>query len=627
MAEDPQWVYFDRPAGVVESNISTMNSRAEEAITAANSVLDALASFKPPEGGRAPSFTGPGVQMPARRAVSAPGVESFGSVGPFVPPPFEELDVDLPGDSQIDETFTPSVTISLPSAPDAIDTSGLPEKPTTVAPVLPDAPVLVEPTMDALNEISIPAFTFPTLPTFSATAPVFTAAAPSPVVYFDEPVFADSLAAAVKAKVEEWLQGGTGLPAAVEQALFDRARSREQMVTNKRVDEAMSAFAARGFMLPNGALAAAVAEAQESGALRESDLSRQIYLQSAQWEIENLRFAVGNGITLTGQFMGLFQEAARRSFEVARLRLDAELRIYDAAVTLFNAQQNAYQVEANVFKTRLDGELAKLTAYRAQIDAQLAIGQLNEQLVKVYLARIEGLKASVSLYTARMDGAKTQADIARTQIEGFRAEVEAYSAKLQAQKVVWDGYEAQVRGEAAKGSIIEAESRAFGSVVQAQIGKQNVIIEKARTRIAATQASVQKYAALTDSQSKVVSAQMESVRARAAAYTAAMSKYEADLRASGLEYEVAARLVGEELRNALAYYEIQVKEYDAVQARALQASQLVAEALRAAGQMTSSLAQGAMSAIHVQAGMSGAAHISSSNDYRVVVSRKGADVA
>jgi len=69
------------------------------------------------------------------------------------------------------------------------------------------------------------------------------------------------------------------------------------------------------------------------------------------------------------------------------------------------------------------------------------------------------------------------------------------------------------------------------------------------------------------------------------------------------------------LRNDLAYYETQLKEYDASLARQIHRVELMLDALKASGQFGTALAAGAMSAIHVQAGIHGQGHVNDSVSY------------
>ena len=78
------------------------------------------------------------------------------------------------------------------------------------------------------------------------------------------------------------------------------------------------------------------------------------------------------------------------------------------------------------------------------------------------------------------------------------------------------------------------------------------------------------------------------------------------------------------LRNALAGVEIASRQYDNAQARLLQQAGLMKDALTAVGSMTSQLAAGAMSALHVSTSMSGSASASgsTSNSYALSETRQ-----
>lgn len=119
--------------------------------------------------------------------------------------------------------------------------------------VLPDAPSLsygVVPTIPEINDVAIPAsplVVMPDAPTYLTLTPVAFAgidthdewlekldaiptlelAAPTPFSYSPGPEYASSLLDSLKSKLLERMSSATGLDPAVEQAIWDRARSRE----------------------------------------------------------------------------------------------------------------------------------------------------------------------------------------------------------------------------------------------------------------------------------------------------------------------------------------------------------------------------------------------------------------
>lgn len=608
-------IYYDRPYNLVKEQIGEMADRADGALSRAYGAIDDLATVPPFVEGALP--TPPNFEfdnLPTGN-VTPPTSVDFGEVSDFRDPTVETIDVGNLEADAIPTFFSSIGSITLPAPPAAIDLSDKPVRPTLNAITIPGAPVINQPDLGDLVAINIPTFTFPELPTFDGTAPTVDFVAPNTTLIWADPVYASTNLTEIQARVSLMLGGGTGLPPYIEAALFDRARGREDMLGLKSRQEAFDSFAGRGFTMPPGMLAAQVNAVIEDNRLKASAINRDIMVKAADWEIENLRFAVQQGIALEGTLIAMFQQMAQRTFEVARYRVEAEVSLFNAKVGLFNAQQNAYQTAASVYKTRIEGALAELEVFKAEIQAQLAIGQLNEQTVKVFQAKLEATRNQVEIYKATMEGVRAQSDVNKNEIDAYKADVSAYAEGISAQKIIFDAYDSQVKGELGKTQIIEAESRAFAATVQAYDSRSNIKVKNLQVKIEAMQAATSRFSARADMERSRVTSQLGVVQARAEAYRADIGRFSAELNAQTANTESNGRLLQARLSNNLAYFEVMVKEYDARMARMLEQSKLQSEAQKAAGKMASQLAAGAMAAIHVQAGMSGSATISSTETF------------
>lgn len=617
MAGDPSW--YDRPATLVEGLVDDMWGEAQESLDLAKSLMTELGTFDLPSIPSAPSFTPISEDIPEADVPTAPEVKSFGSVQPFLKPSFESVGlVDDTGSIEDPPAFNPSITsISIPNAPGDIDTSGMPQRPTIIGVDIPSAPALAIPSEPLLHTITIPAFTFPDLPIFDAAEPEFEETDISTVIEWDEPVYQSELLDELVAKVRWMLEGGTGIPSVVEQALFDKARSREDMTAGKLVQEAFSTWAGRGFDMPPGMLAKQVSAAIENNHLAVNDLSRDILAKSAVWEIENLRFAVQQGLALEQLLVNIFNNMAQRLFEAAKYRVESQLAVYNAKVSLFNARQAGYQAAAQVYEVRLKGELSRLEVFKAEIDGQRAIGEINDQAVKLYSARMSAVESQVGIYKAQMEGARVQAEVASSQIAAFRADIEAYASKLNASKVRFDAYESQIRGESAKIGILEAESRAYAATVQAFESKNNIKTSRIRAQVDAIQAGVSKYTAEIQAERDRVNSEVEVIRANTGAYTADVGRYTAEIQAASSEQEMHARAIEARLRNNIAMFEVQLKQYDALVQRIIEEARLKNEAAKSAAQVASQIASGAMSGMHISASLSGSGSLSGSDSLSI----------
>src|SRR5262249_26203964 len=140
--------------------------------------------------------------------------------------------------------------------------------------------------------------------------------------------------------------GSSGLPPAVEQAIFDRAVDREEHNVEKMVKEAYDEFATRGYTLPPGVLMARTDEIRQKAQLAVNSANRELMIKAAEWELENIKFAVEQGVACENILVNLFTNQAQRVFEGQKFEVQARIDVYRAFVDLFNARQNAYRTAA-----------------------------------------------------------------------------------------------------------------------------------------------------------------------------------------------------------------------------------------------------------------------------------------
>ena len=363
--------------------------------------------------------------VPAPTRPQAPSIQppatNLGEMPSYAPPPL--LLPEVPGGLNIDDLLA-DLEIgdmdALPEAPTLIpinipDAPGMANIPAPARPsidtevAIPEAPSISLPEMEALEQISLPEFVFPELPSFDAVAPDTSGiSVPEVFINWTEPQYDSELLDDLRAQVTRMMAGGTGLPAAVEDALFSRARERDSAETRRAVQEVSDTWAARGFSMPPGMLAKQVEVIREQGRLRAAELNRDILAQAATWEIENLRFAVQQGMALEQLTANLHQNMAQRLFEVARFQAESQINVFNARISLFNAQNAAFETLAQVYRTRLDAAISKLTAYKTAIDGQVALGQINQQRVEVFKAKLDAVQSNVEVYKALMQGASVR---------------------------------------------------------------------------------------------------------------------------------------------------------------------------------------------------------------------------
>lgn len=599
----------------VTGKIDELNRMADQYSSQLNSALANIGQVKvddvaAPQKLVVPETATPAVDLSDMPEFKAPTVKI-----PAIP---DDINIDaLLSDLDVGDMDVPeapkAIPINIPDAP-AMAAIPVPTRPDIDSSVeIPDAPDLAMPEMEALEQITIPDFEFPQLPDFDGKAPdPSSITVPDVFINWSEPKYESELLDELQAKVTDMMAGGTGLPAAVEDALFARARERDSAETERAVQEAVDMWASRDFSMPPGMLAKQVNVAREQGRLKAAELNRDIMVEAAKWEIESIRFAVQQGLALEQLTQNLFENTAKRLFEVARFQAESKINVFNAQISLFNAQNAAFDTLAQVYRTKLDGALAKLTAYKTAIDGQVALGQINQQKVDVFKAKLDAVQSNVEVYKAMMSGAQVRAQVIKDQFDAYRADVQAFAEQISAEKVKFDAYEAQVKAESAKTDILDAQARAYASTVQAVSNKADIKVKGAQLKMEAARTKVTKFLADVDAFKAKLEASLAEVQYATSAYTAQVEGWKAGASASVADAEMQSRFADMNTRTNIAFAEMQISEYQAKMQKAVQEAQVALEAAKAVGQYTAQLAAGAMSAAHVSASISGSGSASSS---------------
>lgn len=537
---------------------------------------------------------------------------SFGAITSNIP--------DTPGldnipaiDPVVIPEFVSSVSsLNIPEPPPWTAPSNAPEAPVLSDINIPDAPNVVMPAVPALTEITVPTFAGLTLSEFNATAPEFSGTALPGILQWSEPTYHTEILDEVLAVIRTLWSGGSGIPPAVEQAMVERAASREDQIAEREISAVSEEFSLRGFTMPPGMEAARIDEMRQALAIKKLELNRELTIEFAKFQIENIRFGVEQAISAENVLVNIFLNSAQRMFEAARFQIESQINIYNAQVAVFNARMNGYQVEASVFDTKVKAELSKLEVFRAEIEAEVARGQINEQKVRTYTAQVQALQTQINIYTAQMQGAQIESEVVRNRIMAYSTEVQAYGARIAADKTRFEAYESQIKGESAKAGIIDSEARAYAALVQGKATGAEVNIKRAELTIQKNNSSINAYAATLEAEKARIQSQASVIQAGAQAYIADTQRFAAQAAAESTKAQLEITSKEVEMRTNISFYQAQVQAYIANMEQLIRQVALVVDSIKAAGQITSTMAAGAMAGVHVGATLSGGASISGS---------------
>lgn len=602
----------DTTFGLVQGQLLALAAQGTQLVNGALQQIDEITQFP--------------ASAPSLNLDNSGYIGGFGTVDTeMLQDPETIAEFDLPELPELDE-FNPK----LPSAPSV--PAGAPNVPPTPGnpnyrvefpdePVLvnPDAPTLLDPAapgyVDYTGQLPPPRYFEVTLPpvptlrldeiTFEGQRPVYS----GPELdyrdfQFENREYAPLLVNEIKGVILSIFNGGSGLPAAVEDALFERARERESEDSSRAEMQAREEHASRGFKYPAGPLMAKIARVRRDAEKRLSQLSRDQFIEHWRIHIEQLRAAMQNGIALEEVWLRQFVSAEDRRLQAARLALDLSIAVVNAYVSRLNAEAIVYQTDATVYRERLQGELAKVQVYAEQLRGQEIIGNLNENEVRLLTARVGALQGNVTIfeafiraYEAQFRANETKVNVWRGQLGANRDKVDLFEAQLRAVST-------EISGETEKTNRFRVMADIMGT--QANIWKTkfdvnrdvfNGEIEIERLRRDNAQLSLERVRTILQGEQTRVGALRDKY-----ASTALMS--EAKSRVITASAEVKIREFLAELEETKAKLELGLKEGEINVQSMLTFMNLVLRGKETAAQTYAALAAGVTSAANVDASIS-----------------------
>jgi hypothetical protein len=539
---------------------------------------------------------------------------TFGSISPLPPggppghSPFPEID-----DPDI-FPFEPSITgITVPPPPGMAPITEPGPAPGNPGFSYPEPDPVILPNSPTLSAIQIPAPPEIELPTLDLLDfPGFQELNIDTLIPWTEPVYQPEIWMDTKNQIQIFLNGGTGIRPDVEEAIVNRGRDREDRIIRQEVQQTLEEWADRGYTVPPGMLVKRIDVIREQGSLKKLGLQREVVIKAMDAELENLRFAVQQGIVAEGLFIQLHLAAVERMFLVQRLHIEWMIQLYNISVEIYKAKLQENVVRAQVYEVQVRAALAEIEVFKALIEAELAKATVNKVLVEAYIAEIEARKTLVDIYVAQVQAVKIQADVYATDMVAYKTEIEAFATRVEAEKIKFQAYETQIRGESIKADIIEAEARAYQANMsgietgtRAQVAALEGAVAGFRADIDAFQSLVQYYATLNQNE-------LAQIQAHVAGHAAETQQYVAEnqVKSDALRLEATMWEAGN--RIAVETFRAEIERLRLIMEKAVQEAGLMLEATKASGELTSTISAGALAALHVGATSSGSGSVGAS---------------
>lgn len=444
---------------------------------------------------------------------------------------------------------------------------------------LPSAPNAFVGTAPTLSNVTLPNAPGISTPSFRGDRPV------DPTISTDPDVFAEAfdrvshtLMADINAQVKAYLneaspeharmytdlvtklhefasgQTETGFSPAVENAIYERSKSKTNAETNRVQQDAMLTAARRGFTLPSGALMSALQQARQGGADNNAAAAREIVVMQAEMQQKNMQFALSainelfkTGVNAALSYQQNVIQIAGMSIQYASQLVDALIKLDQMLVQVYNAKLEGYKADAQVFETLIQAGMREVQMYTARIQGEMAKVEVDKAKIDGFKAQVEAHKAAVDAYGSNVQAVVALAGLERIKVDVFQAQVQAFAAEAQAKAVEFQGYAAAWGGEEAKNKAYAAQVGAFTAQVEAYratIGAEGERIRALgvsnQSEIGAYEAEVRAFGAQAQANAQIVSAQIDQQKTLINAYDASSRAVIAQASAEAERYRAEA---------------------------------------------------------------------------------------
>lgn len=499
----------------------------------------------------------PSISTPA-----APSLLPIDYVAPVTPAPFTGT-LDLTGDDFPSFDATPPSLI-FPNAPTPDVIGSLPVTPSvdlnftypTVDVELPAAPGLIS--------INVPSFDGVTFPTFDAEAPVINLVAPQIVQYVPNAPYTDALLSGLISECQTRIATGvtgtnTGLPAIVEENLWNRGRDRDAKQLRDDLD-GLQRMETMGYAMPPGVFIDNQIKIRMEYGEKNYGTSREIMIKQAELEQENIKNAMSIATQIESKLIDYANLAEQRRFDACKYVTDAGVQIYNAGVQAYSARVQGYRAAVDVYTAQISGARAIVEIYSAEIQAEKLKVDANTAIIEQYKAMVEAAMASIQVFEGEIKLVQLRADIEKTKVDIYGEQIKAYAATVNVFTSEVEAYKAQISAESEKEQIYSTQAQVYGTLVDATYKTITAKIETFKAELAEKTEEYDAFKALVESQA-------ENVKAIAAANSSTADIYRAEVTGTS------------------AYNEAMIKEWEAINTLTVQIQQVYTSAAEANGKM------------------------------------------
>ena len=230
--------------------------------------------------------------------------------------------------------------------------------------------------------------------------------------------------------------GATGLDPLVEQAIYDRAKTRQQVARDAAYQKLNNDIAGRGFILPPGALLGALSDFAAEGVRMDAEINNGIITTQGDLAQKNSQFMFTQAVALEQLIRQTASETDKTRLEYLRSKATLLVQEYAervrAYVAIWEGKKAKVQAQAESLRGVIESNRGLIDIFKAQYDALKtrvdAVAASNKGFTDVYLGEVQGFSEAEKAVAMRNSSAveviKAKVDAAELEVRAAIAEAE-----------------------------------------------------------------------------------------------------------------------------------------------------------------------------------------------------------
>jgi hypothetical protein len=281
-----------------------------------------------------------------------------------------------------------------------------------------------------------PFFTDPPTPDLSFTAPTKPDDINPTIDHVDDAFNSEVFSALTTAILSDINNNGRAWGAETEQAIYDRAISRNRLSNESEYQKGLAHISSIGSAMPEGAASSLIYRMQELLGEQESDINNDILVNQAKLAWDASMSAQDRAVQVEQILRAFYESTQNRSLEVQKAAGDLTVRVYAAQIDAYIKEWEGVRIKLEAEVQKLDVVLkrnavylelykADWEAYKAQVDA---VARENEAKASVLESESRAYVAETGAYEAWYNALtsyqKMQIDSATLELDKAKAELE-----------------------------------------------------------------------------------------------------------------------------------------------------------------------------------------------------------